>query len=155
MPQIAARAHAEAPGSRVALHAFREATEAVRHALAARGIEERTRLGDEWGFGVPLLLLRAYTWLEDFEAVDREAAAAQAMPSVTEPARLVDVRGAQALAWLSRRLAEAAAAARGADTDAKRLGFEQHPFAVDYPRVLAATALEHWPAGFPPPAAAC
>ena len=76
-----------------------EATEAVRYALAARGIEERTLLGDEWGFGVPLLLLRAYTWLEDFEAVDREAAAAQAMPAVTEPARLVDVRGAQALAW--------------------------------------------------------
>ena len=120
-----------------------EATEAVRHALAARGIEERTLLGDEWSFGVPLLLLRAYTWLEDFEAVDREAAAAQAMPAVTEPARLVDVRGAQALAWFEAgRLAEAAEAARAADTDAKRLGFEQHPFAVDYLRVLAGAALE-------------
>jgi len=120
-----------------------EATEAVRYALAARGIEERTLLGDEWGFGVPLLLLRAYTWLEDFEAVDREAAAAQAMPAVTEPARLVDVRGAQALAWFEAgRLAEAAEAARAADTDAKRLGFEQHPFAVDYLRVLAGAALE-------------
>jgi LuxR family transcriptional regulator, maltose regulon positive regulatory protein len=120
-----------------------EATEAVRYGLAARGIEERTLLGDEWGFGVPLLLLRAYTWLEDFEAVDREAAAAQAMSSVAEPARLVDVRGAQALVWFEAgRLAEAAEAARGADTDAKRLGFEQHPFAVDYLRVLAGTALE-------------
>ena len=120
-----------------------EATEAVRYGLAARGIEERTQLGDEWGFGVPLLLLRAYTWLEDFEAVDREAAAAQAMPSVAEPARLVDVRGAQALAWFEAgRLAEAAEAARAADTDAKRLGFEQHPFAVDYLRVLAGAALE-------------
>ena len=38
-----------------------EATDAVRYALAARGIEERTRFGDEWGFGVPLLLLHAYT----------------------------------------------------------------------------------------------
>ena len=120
-----------------------EATGTVRHGLAARGIEERTRLGDEWGFGVPLLLLRAYTWLEDFEAVDREAAAAQAMPSVAEPARLVDLRGAQALAWFEAgRLAEAAEAARGADADARRLGFEQHPFAVDYLRVLAGVALE-------------
>jgi LuxR family maltose regulon positive regulatory protein len=120
-----------------------EATEAVRHALAARSIEERTLLGDEWGFGVPLLLVRAYTWLEDFEAVDREAAAAQAMPSVAEPAKLVDVRGAQALAWFEAgRLAEAAEAARDADADARRLGFEQHPFAVDYLRVLAGTALE-------------
>ena len=120
-----------------------EATEAVRHALAARAIEERTLLGDEWGFGVPLLLLRAYTWLEDFEAVDREAAAAQAMPSVTEPARQVDVRGAQALAWFEAgRLARAGEAAMAADADARRLGFQQHPFAVDYLRVLAGTALE-------------
>jgi LuxR family maltose regulon positive regulatory protein len=120
-----------------------EATETVRYGLAARDIEERTRLEDEWGFGVPLLLLRAYTWLEDFEAVDREAAAAQAMPSVAEPARLVDLRGAQALAWFDAgRLAQAAKAARAADTDARRLGFEQHPFAVDYLRVLAGAALE-------------
>jgi LuxR family transcriptional regulator, maltose regulon positive regulatory protein len=90
-----------------------EATETVRYGLAARGIAERTLLEDEWGFGVPLLMLRAYTWLEDFEAVDREAAAAQAMPSVAEPARLVDLRGAQALAWFEAgRLARAAEAAR-------------------------------------------
>jgi LuxR family transcriptional regulator, maltose regulon positive regulatory protein len=121
-----------------------EATETVRYGLAARGIEERTRLQDEWGFGVPLLLLRAYTWLEDYEAVDREAAAARAMPSVAEPATLVDLRGAQALAWFEAgRLAEAAEAARAADADARRLGFEQHPFAVDYLRVLAGEALEH------------
>ncbi len=120
-----------------------EATETVRYGLAARDIEERTRLEDEWGFGVPLLLVRGYTWLEDFEAVDREAAAAQAMPSVAEPARLVDLRGAQALAWFEAgRLAQAAEAARMADTDARRLGFEQHPFAVDYLRVLAGAALE-------------
>ena len=120
-----------------------EAAGAVRHALAARGIEERTRLGDEWGFGVPLILVRAYTWLEDFEAVDREAAAAQAMPSVAESARLVDLRGAQALAWFDAgRLAEAAQAARAAGADSRRLGFEQHPFAIDYLRVLAGAALE-------------
>jgi LuxR family transcriptional regulator, maltose regulon positive regulatory protein len=120
-----------------------EATEAVGYALAARGIEERTLFGDEWGFGVPLLLLRAYTWLEDFAAVDREAAAAQAMASVADPARLVDVRGAQALAWFEAgRLAEAAEAARAADADARELGFEYHPFAVDYLRVLAGAALE-------------
>ena len=120
-----------------------EATEAVRYGLAARGIEERTRLGDEWSFGVPLLLVRGYTWLEDFEAVDREAAAAQAMPSVAEPAGLVDLRGAQALAWFEAgRLAQAAETAEAAEADARRLGFEQHPFAVDYLRVLAGAALE-------------
>ena len=120
-----------------------QAAETVRHSLAARDIEERTLLEDEWDFGVPLLLLRAYTWLENFEAVDREAAAAQAMASAAEPAGLVDLRGAQALAWFEAgRLAEAAEAARAADTDARRLGFEQHPFAVDYLRVLAGAALE-------------
>jgi LuxR family transcriptional regulator, maltose regulon positive regulatory protein len=120
-----------------------EAAGVVGHALAARSIGERTLLEDEWGFGVPLLLLRAYTWLEDFEAVDREAAAAQAVASVTEPARLVDVRGAQALAWFEAgRLTRAADAARKADADARRLGFAEHPFAVDYLRVLSGVALE-------------
>ena len=120
-----------------------EATETVRYGLAARDIEERTRLEDEWAFGVPLLLVRAYTWLEDFAAVDREAAAARAMPSVADPARQVDLRGAQALAWFEAgRLAEATQAARAAESDARRLGFQQHPFAVDYLRVLAGAALE-------------
>ncbi len=36
----------------------------------------------------------------------------------------------------------AADAARAAESDARRLGFEQHPFAVDYLRVLAGAALE-------------
>jgi LuxR family transcriptional regulator, maltose regulon positive regulatory protein len=76
-----------------------EAADVVRHARTAQSIEDRTQLGDEWGFGIPVLLLRGYTWLEDLEAVDREAAAAQTVPSVTESGRLVDVRGAQALAW--------------------------------------------------------
>jgi ATP/maltotriose-dependent transcriptional regulator MalT len=120
-----------------------EATEVVRHALAARSIEERTLLGDEWGFGVPLLLLRAYTWLEDFAAVDREVAAALAIPSLAESARLVAVRGAQALAWFDAGyLAQAADAARAADADARRLGFEQHFFAVEHLLALAGGALE-------------
>ncbi len=121
-----------------------EATEVVRHCLTARSIEGRTQLADEWGFGVPpLLLLRGYTWLEDFEAVDREAATAQTVPSVTESSRLVDVRGAQALAWFKAgHVNRAAEAARRIDVDARRLGFEQHPFAVDYLRVLSGVALE-------------
>ena len=120
---------------RCALHG--EAAEVVRHARTAQSIEDRTHLGDEWGFGVPVLLLRGYTWLEDFEAVDRAAAAAQTMSSVTESGRLVDVRGAQALAWFEAGdLNRAAEAAHRADVDARRLGFEQHPFAVDYLRVL-------------------
>ena len=120
-----------------------QASEAVRYALAARSIEERTSLGDEWGFGVPLLLLRAHTWLGDLEAVEREAAIASATPSLTEPGKLVDVRGAQALAWFEAgRLTEAADAAGAAEADARRLGFDRHPFAVDYLRVLAGLALE-------------
>ena len=43
---------------------------ALRHALAARSIEERALPGDEWNAVVPLVLLRAYTWLEDVESVD-------------------------------------------------------------------------------------
>jgi ATP/maltotriose-dependent transcriptional regulator MalT len=57
--------------------------------------------------------------------------------------RLVDVRGAQALAWFEAgHLNRAAEAAHKADVDARRLGFEQHPFAVDYLRVLSGVALE-------------
>jgi LuxR family transcriptional regulator, maltose regulon positive regulatory protein len=92
---------------------------------------------------VPLILLRAYTWLEDFEAVDREAAAVLAMPSLAKPVRLVLVRGAQALAWFQAgHIAKAEDAARTADADARRLGFDQHPFTVDYLRTLAGAALE-------------
>jgi LuxR family transcriptional regulator, maltose regulon positive regulatory protein len=88
-------------------------------------------------------LLRAYTWLGDFEAVDQEVAAALAAPSLAEPARLVDMRGAQAYAWFEAgHLAEAAQAARDAEADARRLGFDQHFFAGDYLRVLAGVALE-------------
>jgi len=53
------------------------------------------------------------------------------------------VRGAQALAWFEAgRIADAVGAAQAADEDARRLGFDQHPFAVDYLRVLAGAALE-------------
>ena len=111
--------------------------------LAARAIQERTQLTDEWNAAVPLILMRVYTCLEDFQAVEREAAAALAMPALTEPAKLVLVPGAQALAWFEAgRLAEAADAARAADADARRLGFGQHFFAVDYLRALAGVALE-------------
>jgi LuxR family transcriptional regulator, maltose regulon positive regulatory protein len=120
-----------------------EAGEALRHALAARDIEERTLVKDEWNAAVPMILLRVYTWLADFEAVDREAATALALPSLAEPVKLVLVRGAQALAWFEAgRLAEAAGAARAADADARRLGFGQHPFTIDYLRALAGGALE-------------
>ena len=117
--------------------------EAVGEALAARAIQERTQLTDEWNAAVPLILLRVYTCLEDFKAVEREAAAALAMPGLTEPAKLVLVPSAQALAWFEAgRLAEAADAARAAAAEAQRLGFDQHFFAVDYLRVLAGLALE-------------
>jgi LuxR family transcriptional regulator, maltose regulon positive regulatory protein len=119
------------------------ADEAVAEALAARAISERTQLADDWNAAVPLILLRVYTWLEDFEAVEREAAAALTAPQLTEPVKLVMVPGPQALAWFEAgRLAKAADAASAADKEAQRLGFGQHFFAADYLRVLAGLALE-------------
>ena len=120
-----------------------QAAEAVAEALTARAIQERTLLSDEWVAALPALLLRAYTWLEDYEAVEREAAAALAAPELTEPVKLVQVPGAQALAWFeSGQLARAAAAARTVEAEARRLGFSQHFFAVDHLRALAGLALE-------------
>jgi LuxR family maltose regulon positive regulatory protein len=120
-----------------------EAGEAVRYGLAARAIGERALPGDEWIAAMPLILLRAYTWLGDFEAADREVAAALVAPSFAEPARLVDLRGAQAYAWFEAgHLSKAAQAARDADANARRLGFDQHFFAGDYLCVLAGLALE-------------
>jgi LuxR family maltose regulon positive regulatory protein len=117
--------------------------EAVRYALAARSIEERTLVQDEWNAAVPMILLRGYMWLDDYEAVEREVAAALSMPSLAEQVKLVMVRGAEALAWFQAGyLARAADAAWAVDANARRLGFEQHFFAVDYLRVLAGSALE-------------
>ena len=115
----------------------------MRAATGARAIQERTQLQDEWNAAVPLILLRVYPCLEDYEAVEREAAAALAIPELAEPARLVLVPGARALAWFEAgRLPEAADAARAAYADARRLGFDQHFFAVDSLRALAGLALE-------------
>ena len=122
-----------------------DADQAVREALAARRSAAGARLDDddEWIAALLTILLRAYTYLEDFEAVDREAAAALATPSLPEPFKLVLVRGAQAFAWFTAgRLADAAEAAWAAEADARRLGFEQHPWAVDHLRALAGAALE-------------
>ena len=120
-----------------------QAAEAQAEALAARAIQERTQLQDEWNAAVPLILQNVCTWLEDYEAVEREAAAALAVPELTEPAKQVLVPGARALAWLEAgHLAEAADAAAAAEAEARRLGFGQHFFAVDYLRALAGLALE-------------
>ena len=97
--------------------------EAVSLALAARASQGRTPLTDDWNITVPLILLRLYNCLEDYEAVEREAVAALAMPSLTEVARLVLVPGARALAWQERgNLADAADAARAAHADATAAG---------------------------------
>jgi LuxR family transcriptional regulator, maltose regulon positive regulatory protein len=120
-----------------------QAAEAVTAGLAARAIQERTKLSDEWVTALPAILLRTYTWLEDYEGVEREAAAALAAPELAGPVQLIQVPGAQALAWFeSGHLVQAAAAARAAETEARRLGFSQHFFAVDYLRALAGLALE-------------
>jgi LuxR family transcriptional regulator, maltose regulon positive regulatory protein len=117
--------------------------EAVREALTARAIQERTLLREDWNAAAAIVLLRAYACLEDCEAVEREAAAALATPALPEPVKQVVVPGAQALAWFeSGQLAKAADAARTAESNARRLGFDRHFFAVDYLRALAGAALE-------------
>ena len=116
--------------------------QSVAAALTARAIQERNQLTDEWSTAVPLILLRVYPCLEDVPAVEREAAAALAMPALTEPAKLVLVPGALALAWFEAGLVEAAEAAEAAAAGARRLGFGQHFFAVDHLRALAGLALE-------------
>jgi LuxR family maltose regulon positive regulatory protein len=131
-----------------AMRAFRhfqlgEADQAVREALAARAIQEQATPSDEWTAALPLALVHVYQWLDDYEAVEREAAAALAMPGLTDPVKLVLVPGARAVAWFDAgRLPEAAEAAGVACADARRLGFDQHFFALDYLRVLAGLALE-------------
>ena len=120
-----------------------ELERSVQAALDARAIYERTQLTDDWNAMIPLVLIRVYDCLGDFAAAEREAAAALAEPDVTEPVRLVMVPGSRALAWFEvGRLAEAAEAATAADTEALRLGFGEHFFAVDYLRALSGLALE-------------
>jgi LuxR family maltose regulon positive regulatory protein len=115
----------------------------VQTGLAARAIQERTQLTDEWNAVVSLILIRVYNCLDDFPAAEREAATALAAPDVAESVRLVMVPGARALAWFETgRLAEAADTAWAADADAQRLGFSQHFFAVDHLRALSGLALE-------------
>jgi LuxR family maltose regulon positive regulatory protein len=117
--------------------------QAVSLALGARASGGWTTLTGGFDLAVPLILLRVYNSLEDHEAVEREAAAALAMPGLTEVARLVLVPGARALAWQqSGHLAEAAEAAGAASAAAQRLGFSDHFFAVDHLRALAGLALE-------------
>jgi LuxR family transcriptional regulator, maltose regulon positive regulatory protein len=116
---------------------------ALAEGLAARAIRERTQLTDEWIAAVPVILTHVYTWLEDFPAVEREVAAALGMPELSEPIKLVHVRGAQALArFEAGQLADAADAAGAADAEAQRRGFGQHYFAIEHLRALAGLALE-------------
>jgi LuxR family transcriptional regulator, maltose regulon positive regulatory protein len=118
--------------------------EAVDQALAARAIQERLQITDEVvAAALPPVLLRAYEWLEDYEAVEREAAGILATPAVSEPVKQVLVPGAQALAWFEAgHLAQAADTAQAVGTAARRLGFSQHFFAVDHLRTLGGLALE-------------
>jgi LuxR family transcriptional regulator, maltose regulon positive regulatory protein len=120
-----------------------QADQAVAEALAARVARKRTRLQDEGSAAVPLILQSVYTWLGDYESVERESAAARAEPELGEPVKQVLVPGAQALAWLEAgHLAQAADAAATAEAEARRLGFGWHFFAVDFLRALAGLALE-------------
>jgi LuxR family transcriptional regulator, maltose regulon positive regulatory protein len=117
--------------------------QAVRHADRARAIQHAEQPGDEWNIVIPLTLLRVYASLQDTEAVEREAAAALALPTATEPVKTIVVPSARAWArFEAGRLADAEAAARTAAAAAGRLGFERHCFAVDYLRVQAGLALE-------------
>ena len=120
-----------------------QADQAVSAAVAARSIMEEMQLSDAWNVAAPLILPTAYTWLEDFPAVEREIAAALAMRELTEPVKLVMVSGMRALALFEAgRLNQAAETAGAAHAEARRLGFDRHFFAVDYLRTLAVLALE-------------
>jgi LuxR family maltose regulon positive regulatory protein len=122
---------------------------AVTEALAARAIQDQTQVSDDWIAGIPLMLLRAYTWLEDLAGVDREAAAALASPALSEPVKLVQVPGAQALAWVeSGHLAQAADAAGTAAQQARRLGLERRD--LDTAEQLTEQALSVSEHGRPP-----
>jgi LuxR family transcriptional regulator, maltose regulon positive regulatory protein len=117
--------------------------QAVRHADRARALQQAEQPDDEWDIVVPLTLLCVYASLQDTEAVEREAAAALALPAATEPVKTIVVPSAQAWArFEAGDLANAESAARAAAAATKRLGFDQHFFAVDYLRVLAGLALE-------------
>ena len=72
---------------------------AVQKALAARAIQARTQLADDWNAVVPLILIRVYNCLDDFPAAERETATALAAPGVAESLKLVIVPGSRALAW--------------------------------------------------------
>jgi LuxR family transcriptional regulator, maltose regulon positive regulatory protein len=120
-----------------------QAEETVREALAVRASQERTGLTDEWTVVVPLHLPRAYEWLDDYQAVEREVTAALAAPELPEPVKLVLLPGNRAVAWFEAgHLAQAASAASAAQAEARRLGFDRHFFAVDALRTLAGLALE-------------
>jgi LuxR family transcriptional regulator, maltose regulon positive regulatory protein len=120
-----------------------QADQAISAALAARSIKEQMQLTDPWNVAAPMILPTAYTWLEDFPAVEREAAAALAAPELTEPVKQVMMPGVRALAWFEAGcLNRAAHTAEAAHAEARRLGFDRHFFAVDYLRVLAGLALE-------------
>ena len=117
--------------------------QAVRHADRARVFEQAEQPADEWNLLVPLTLLRVHASLQDTEAAEREADAVLALPTASEPVKAIVVPSTQAWAWFEAgRLADADAAARTAAAAAKRLGFDQHFFAVDYLRVQAGLALE-------------
>jgi LuxR family transcriptional regulator, maltose regulon positive regulatory protein len=120
-----------------------QAEQTVREALAVRDIQERTGLTDEWTVVAALNLPRAYEWLEDYEAVEREVATALAIPELPEPVKQVLLPGNRALAWFEAgQLTRADAAAQAAQAQAQRLGFDRHFFAVDCLRTLAGLALE-------------
>ena len=120
-----------------------QAEQAVSAALAARAIKEQMQLTDEWNVAAPMILPTAYSWLEDYPAVEREAAEALAAPELTEPVKLVMMPGVLALASIEAgRLNRAADTAGAAYAEARRLGFDRHFFAVDYLRTLAGLALE-------------
>ena len=121
-----------------------EIDEAVHQAQVARRSAALAKLeDDQWIAALPIILVRAYTYLEDFEAAEREIAAAMATPFFPEQLKLVLIRGAQALTWFTvGHLAEATDAARAAEAEARRFGFEQHPWSVDHLRTLAGSALE-------------
>lgn len=137
-PRLAARI----AGSRAALFAQTgKEDDAVRHANEARRILERAGLADDWVSFTTANLGRVYTYLGDYEAVERESAAVA--QDLAGPVVRVAVPGSQAVAWLEHgSLDKATKSAAAADEEARLLGFDRHFFALDHLRALAGLALE-------------
>src|SRR5262249_29786547 len=88
------------------------AEEARAQALAVRDLIDGAPVAEEWTGALSLTLLRVSAYLQDYDAVDREARATEARSGLAEPVKVVMLPGLEAQARVDEgRLEEAAALA--------------------------------------------